>query len=106
VLVRLRSDLPIRKPRLQATTSAPSTARPSTGTTSGSVTPPCRRDNLLGGADPRRLPAGHDGGRRGGPFYYAEPYHQQYLAANPNGYCGLGGTGVSCPVPSGITTQI
>ena len=34
-----------------------------------------------------------------GPFYYAEPYHQQYLAANPNGYCGLGGTGVSCPVP-------
>ena len=37
-----------------------------------------------------------------GPFYYAEPYHQQYLAANPNGYCGLGGTGVSCPVGSGV----
>jgi peptide-methionine (S)-S-oxide reductase len=33
-----------------------------------------------------------------GPFYYAEPYHQQYLAKNPNGYCGLGGTGVACPV--------
>jgi len=33
-----------------------------------------------------------------GPFYYAEEYHQQYLVANPNGYCGLGGTGVSCPV--------
>jgi peptide-methionine (S)-S-oxide reductase len=33
-----------------------------------------------------------------GPFYYAEPYHQQYLAKNPNGYCGLGGTGISCPV--------
>jgi len=33
-----------------------------------------------------------------GPFYYAEPYHQQYLSKNPNGYCGLGGTGVSCPV--------
>ena len=33
-----------------------------------------------------------------GPFYYAEPYHQQYLARNPNGYCGLGGTGVSCPI--------
>ena len=31
-------------------------------------------------------------------FYYAEPYHQQYLAKNPNGYCGIGGTGVSCPV--------
>ena len=33
-----------------------------------------------------------------GPFNYAEPYHQQYLAKNPFGYCGLGGTGVSCPV--------
>ena len=33
-----------------------------------------------------------------GPFYMAEEYHQQYLVANPNGYCGLGGTGVSCPV--------
>jgi peptide-methionine (S)-S-oxide reductase len=31
-------------------------------------------------------------------FYFAEPHHQQYLAKNPNGYCGLGGTGVSCPV--------
>jgi peptide-methionine (S)-S-oxide reductase len=38
-----------------------------------------------------------------GPFYYAEPYHQQYLAKNPNGYCGLGGTGVSCPV--GLTAS-
>jgi peptide-methionine (S)-S-oxide reductase len=33
-----------------------------------------------------------------GPFYNAEPYHQQYLEANPGGYCGLDGTGVSCPV--------
>jgi peptide-methionine (S)-S-oxide reductase len=33
-----------------------------------------------------------------GPFFYAEGYHQQYLAKNPNGYCGLGGTGLSCPV--------
>ena len=31
-------------------------------------------------------------------FYYAEPYHQQYLAKNPAGYCGIGGTGVSCPI--------
>ena len=31
-------------------------------------------------------------------FYYAEAYHQQYLAKNPNGYCGIGGTGVSCPI--------
>jgi len=38
-----------------------------------------------------------------GPFYYAEDYHQQYLAKNPNGYCGLGGTGVSCPV--GLSAQ-
>jgi peptide-methionine (S)-S-oxide reductase len=33
-----------------------------------------------------------------GPFYYAEEYHQQYLAKNPGGYCGLGGTGVACGV--------
>lgn len=33
-----------------------------------------------------------------GEFYYAEEYHQQYLSKNPNGYCGLGGTGVSCPI--------
>jgi peptide-methionine (S)-S-oxide reductase len=33
-----------------------------------------------------------------GPFYFAEAYHQQYLAKNPNGYCGIGGTGVSCPI--------
>ena len=32
------------------------------------------------------------------PFYYAEDYHQQYLAKNPNGYCGIGGTGVTCPI--------
>ena len=38
-----------------------------------------------------------------GPFYYAEAYHQQYLAKNPNGYCGLGGTGVSCPIGTGVT---
>ena len=38
-----------------------------------------------------------------GEFYYAEDYHQQYLAKNPGGYCGLGGTGVSCPVGVGAT---
>ncbi len=36
-----------------------------------------------------------------GPFYYAEDYHQQYLAKSPNGYCGLGGTGGSCPIGLG-----
>ena len=37
-----------------------------------------------------------------GPFYYAEEYHQQYLHKVPNGYCGLGGTGVSCPIGVGV----
>jgi peptide-methionine (S)-S-oxide reductase len=37
-----------------------------------------------------------------GPFYFAETYHQQYLAKNPNGYCGLAGTGVSCPIGLGV----
>ena len=36
-------------------------------------------------------------------FWYAEDYHQQYLAKNPDGYCGLGGTGVSCPIGTGVT---
>ena len=40
-----------------------------------------------------------------GPFYYAEAYHQQYLAKNPNGYCGLGGTGVACPIGLGAKAQ-
>jgi peptide-methionine (S)-S-oxide reductase len=40
-----------------------------------------------------------------GDFYYAEDYHQQYLAKNPNGYCGLGGTGVSCPVGVGASAS-
>ena len=37
-----------------------------------------------------------------GPFYFAEDYHQQYLAKNPGGYCGLGGTGVTCPTGLGV----
>ena len=37
-----------------------------------------------------------------GPFYFAETYHQQYLAKNPHGYCGIGGTGVSCPIGIGV----
>jgi peptide-methionine (S)-S-oxide reductase len=37
------------------------------------------------------------------PFYFAEDYHQQYLAKNPGGYCGLGGTGVSCQIGTGVT---
>lgn len=38
-------------------------------------------------------------------FYFAESYHQQYLAKNPNGYCGLGGTKVSCPMPVSVTSS-
>ncbi|HWF01301.1 MAG TPA: peptide-methionine (S)-S-oxide reductase MsrA [Caulobacteraceae bacterium] len=37
-----------------------------------------------------------------GPFYFAEDYHQGYLAKNPNGYCGIGGTGVTCPIGVGV----
>lgn len=37
-----------------------------------------------------------------GPFYFAEDYHQQYLHKNPGGYCGLGGTGVACPIGTGV----
>ena len=39
------------------------------------------------------------------PFYYAEDYHQQYLAKNPGGYCGLGGTGVACPIGLGASAS-
>jgi peptide-methionine (S)-S-oxide reductase len=39
------------------------------------------------------------------PFYFAEDYHQQYLAKNPMGYCGLGGTGVSCPIGTGVAAE-
>ena len=38
-------------------------------------------------------------------FYFAEDYHQQYLAKVPHGYCGLGGTGVSCPLPTGVSAS-
>jgi peptide-methionine (S)-S-oxide reductase len=40
--------------------------------------------------------------RSAGEFYFAEDYHQQYLAKNPNGYCGIGGTGVTCPIGVGV----
>jgi peptide-methionine (S)-S-oxide reductase len=41
-----------------------------------------------------------------GPFYFAEEYHQQYLAKNPRGYCGIGGTGVTCPLGTGVVPGI
>ena len=39
------------------------------------------------------------------PFYFAEDYHQQYLAKNPGGYCGVGGTGVACPIGVGVAAE-
>jgi peptide-methionine (S)-S-oxide reductase len=39
------------------------------------------------------------------PFYFAEDYHQQYLAKNPHGYCGLGGTGVSSQIGTGVAAH-
>jgi peptide-methionine (S)-S-oxide reductase len=42
--------------------------------------------------------------RPAGEFYFAEPYHQQYLAKNPTGYCGVGGTGVTCPIGTGVAS--
>ncbi|MDQ1355989.1 MAG: peptide-methionine (S)-S-oxide reductase [Acidimicrobiaceae bacterium] len=68
-------------------------------------TTPAQRDTALASRDafqPALSAAGHreitTEIAEAGPFYYAEDYHQQYLAKNPGGYCGLGGTGVSCPV--------
>ena len=43
--------------------------------------------------------------RDAGPFFYAEDYHQQYLAKNPGGYCGLGGTGVACQIGTGVAAH-
>ncbi len=83
----------------RATTSARSTARRSTGRRRRSATP---RSPRATPSRPSSAPPATARSRprspRPGAFYYAEAYHQQYLARNPNGYCGLGGTGVSCPV--------
>ncbi len=54
------------------------------------------------------LAAGHRGSitteiHAAGDFYYAEDYHQQYLDKNPGGYCGIGGTGVACPIGTGVS---
>jgi peptide-methionine (S)-S-oxide reductase len=51
----------------------------------------------------KRFRRDHDRDLDAPPFYFAEDYHQQYLAKNPMGYCGLGGTGVSCPIGTGVT---
>ena len=65
------------------------------------------RPRRAGRSTARRSPPAASGRSRprscaAGPFYFAEDYHQQYLARNPGGYCGLGGTGVSCPIGTGV----
>ena len=91
----------------RATTSAPSTARRSTRRPTPSARPPTpSRDDVPGRARRRAATArSRPRSRRCGHFYYAEDYHQQYLAKNPNGYCGLGGTGVSCPIGVGVARR-
>ena len=89
----------------RATTSAPSTARRSTGRPRSSARWPRRRATPSPSAcGPPATRRSRPRSRRPGPFYYAEDYHQQYLEKNPWGYCGLGGTGVSCPVGLGATS--
>jgi peptide-methionine (S)-S-oxide reductase len=96
-----RSGRTTTRPRAcaRATTRAPSTARRST--------PPATARPELAAASRDAFQAELDRAGLGtitteiapaGEFFYAEDYHQQYLAKNPNGYCGLGGTGVSCPI--------
>ena len=64
----------------------------------GARLPRCVPGGVVGGG---LRPDHHRDCGRAGPFYYAEDYHQQYLARNPFGYCGHGGTGVACP--AGVT---
>ena len=91
---------PRSRPRecARGTTLAASTARPFTGRARRSANRPSARRSPT-----QRCCATSGYGeittevRSEPPFYYAEDYHQQYLAKNPGGYCGIGGTGVSCP---------
>jgi peptide-methionine (S)-S-oxide reductase len=90
----------------RATTPARSTDRASTATTRRNSAAEASRDAF----QPRLDASGN------GPitteilpapeFFYAEDYHQQYLAKNPDGYCGLGGTGVTCPIGTGVGARV
>ena len=79
--------------------AAPSTARRSTGTPRPTTSSPRPHATpTTSGCSAEGYPEITTEIAKAGPFYYAEDYHQQYLHKNPWGYCGLGGTGVSCPV--------
>ena len=84
----------------QGKMSAHSTAPPSTSATcSGGGRAVARAYRARLGAG---IAARHDRDLPAPEFYFAEDYHQQYLHKNPHGYCGLGGTGVTCPTGTGV----
>ena len=87
----------------RATTSARSTARRSTRTATRSARRRPPRATRMRARWPTPASRRSRPRSRAAPeFFYAEDYHQQYLAKNPDGYCGIGGTGVSCPVGVGV----
>ena len=101
-----RTTTPLRA-CARATTSAPSTARRSTTTPTSNArlaeASEIAYEEQLEGAGYGPITTEI---AQAGPFYYAEDYHQQYLDKNPNGYCGLGGTGVSCPIGLALPAQV
>ena len=95
-----------RRACARATTSARSTARRSTPTRDAQRrAAEASRDAYQQALIEPRLRRDHHRDRRAPEFYYAEDYHQQYLAKNPSGYCGLGGTGVTCPTGLTVAAQ-
>ena len=95
-----------RRACARATTSARSTAPASTSPTTSSGRPRKRPRRSTRRRSRRRATARSPPRSSIAPaFYFAEDYHQQYLAKNPNGYCGLGGTGVACPIGVGRWRQ-
>ena len=83
--------------------SARNTARRSIPIRRSSVAPPKPRASATRSGSPRPAIGAITTEIRDAPeFYFAEDYHQQYLAKNPFGYCGLGGTGVSCPIGTAV----
>jgi len=81
---------------------APSIAPASTSSTRRSGRPPKLEGHVRKGLSAKTFRRHHDRDSRRTAVLLAEDYHQQYLAKNPMGYCGLGGTGVSCPIGTGV----